>query len=254
MAITPQKIIRASVRAAVYGAVALVDPNRLSGARKHAFWLGLAGASAAETALLPRPDDPWRPPAEVVGEGMFAAGLTYGGHELWAKADAWLIDALATAGARRPRLWYAALSAAIGAGVSLIEVPSIADEFGSDQEPTVVSDEVRDVVRGLLNGVQGYGADELFAQLATAQMTGGDGAWDFQVDENLPRTLISDYTFPVVGTYSSDGVEFTVLLDVVEGRLGSLYVLNDDVTGVDEAGVSLPDTASIDFHLEHART
>ena len=41
---------------------------------------------------------------------------------------------------------------------------------------------------------------------------------------------------------------------MVEGRLGSLYVLNDDVTGVDEAGVSLPDTASIDFHLEHART
>lgn len=252
-------LLLAAGRAVFYGAAALVDPNRLSGWRKHAYWLGLAAAVAVETALVPADDDvdPLGTPVAKAGVAVGLGGLTYGAQDLWARADAATMRWLGTLGASRPRWWYAAASAATGVAMTLLEsrTPRFDEEdlFVDDRERVPMSDAVRDVVLALLGAVQGYGADELTAQLPDTVMMVDGGAIEFEVPDHAPRTVLRDYNFPVVGTFTRDGVEHMVQLSVADGHLQGLwvYTLLEDPDGLEGRDLSLPDAGLLRIRPEH---
>ncbi|MDO5534262.1 MAG: hypothetical protein Q4F65_06395 [Propionibacteriaceae bacterium] len=255
MQITSKHVAFAAGRAVVYGAFSLVDPNRLQGWRKHAFWAGLAAVAAVEGAVVTRQGrEDWVSPSETVGVGALSAGVTYGGQELWAKADAWFMDVLQAAGVRQPRLWYAGANALTGAAMTFFDAWTPGEEDDEDElgEAEPIDDHLRGIVRGLLNGITGYGAEELFAQLATARARSSEGLWEFEVDEDAPRTVIRDYAFPVVGTFTRGGTEHLVQLDVYDGQLGSLAIYADEFDPGRDADFSLPRVDEVDFHLEQA--
>ncbi|HHT13666.1 MAG TPA: hypothetical protein GX013_10950, partial [Propionibacterium sp.] len=83
--IPPARLVLAVAKSAAWGAITLVDPNRLTGWRKHAYWLTMAGGTAAEIAAPTAADDGiYRPVGLTTGVALGTAGLTYGAQDLLA--------------------------------------------------------------------------------------------------------------------------------------------------------------------------
>ena len=110
---------------------------------------------------------------------------------------------------------------------------------------------MREIVENMLAQCDGWGADELRAQLATAQQfeLDEDEPVTLVVQPDAPRTLVSDYEFPVVGRGTVDGREVIVRLVIEDGILTLLECVDDEWIAhplPDELrfGVESPATAS----------
>jgi len=221
-------------RAAAYGGLALVDPNRVRGLARGAYWTALAGASAAEVVATPDTD-----PRDTAPWAVAAGSLVVASIGLWERTDAWMIRALRDAGARRPRLWMAGLTVAGVAALAVVErrlerwSDGTDDEFLLDDDLRGVGDvpaDVHGIVSALLDAVDGYDADRLRAQLATARSgsIGDPQALGFEVAADAPAALLHDFVWPVVATFERAGRSHEVVLEVSEGRLWRLSQFVDD--------------------------
>lgn len=225
--------------AALYGAASvltLVEPRKLRGWQRWAYWgvlSALSGAAVWEATRVER--------ERIVGSGSEpgdavltagAVGATLALRKPALAVDAWLADGLAAAGCRWPR---AALAVGVGAlgTVSMVLSHKLAGLDASTGDEGIVEardlePRVRQVVTEMLAKIDGWGAEELRAQLSGAQQFGkiSDGFVTFQVADDAPRTLAPDYTFPVHGLSPDESVR--VELWVEDGLIGGLQIIVDD--------------------------
>lgn len=120
--LTTSQFAGAVAKSAAWAGITLIDPNRQSGWRKHAYWLAMAGGAAAEIAAPMNHDDTWgHAPGLVAGAALATAGLTYGAHDLLAKGDAWSIRQLERLGLKHPRVWAAGFVFASMLAMSMVD-------------------------------------------------------------------------------------------------------------------------------------
>lgn len=256
--IPPARLVLAVAKSAAWGAITLVDPNRLTGWRKHAYWLTMAGGTAAEIAAPTAADDGiYRPVGLTTGVALATAGLTYGAQDLLAKGDAWSIGVLRRAGLKRPRVWAAAAVFGSMLASSLAEAKlasqATAEDDGYDdlgrplpETLTPLPQDVRRTIELLLDSVDGYGSDELRAQLDDVVCRDETGHFALVADAAAPRTLLDSYTFPATALFTRDGINHVLMLDIEEGRMSYLSHLiepfQEDESNVDW---SIPDAEEL---------
>ena len=209
-----------AARALAYGGLTLVDPNRVRGWAKGAYWAALSGTAAAETVATPEVDRsesiPW--------------GVAAGSRGPAEKSDAWTVRVLRGWGLRRPRVWLAGASVAAVVAASWLERRFIADEGMDAPWPAEMGpaeplpENVRAIIAALLDAVDGYDAEHLRAQLATAQggEVGDPQAIGLAVGEHAPTDLLDSFLWPVTATFERAGVTREVVLEIAEGRLWRL--------------------------------
>ena len=213
----------------------LIEPRSLRGWQKWAYW----GAVSAVTGLsaFPEEDDGlYRAimPGYRAALGVATAGVTFGLREPLLAADAWCADTVRGWGAKHPRRWMAAATGALSVVALALSSKRAAqvDAFGEseDDAPIPLEPRVREIVEAMLAECDGWGADELRAQLATAQQCASDEdePVTFVVRPDAPRALVSDYAFPVVGRGVADEVEVVVRLVVEDGILTLLECVDDE--------------------------
>lgn len=225
----------AGIYAAATG-LTLIEPRSLRGWQKWAYW----GAVSALTGLsaFPQGEDDGVYRAVMPGYrpalGVATAGVTFGLREPLLAADAWCADTVRGWGAKHPRRWMAVATGALSV-VALALSPARLErrdafEEPQDDDPIPLEPRVREVVEAMLSEGDGWGADELRAQLATAQQFAfdEDEPVTFEVQSDAPRTLVSDYVFPVVGRGTVDGREVVVRLVIKDGILTFLECVDDE--------------------------
>ncbi|NLT31529.1 MAG: hypothetical protein GXX86_13965 [Propionibacterium sp.] len=250
---TPRHIVLAVARAGALGALTLIDPNRLSGARKHLYWLGAGALTSAESLAGDQEQIPGTRPALAVG----ITGATYGAQDLLARGDKWTMDFLARRGVRHPRRWMAVLTAVGSLAITLFEArrDSALQEaryVWDGQDPVAAEplpEDVRDIVTGLLDTVDGWGVAELRAQLADARCRNSNGVIEFEIPDDAPTPLLESYTFPATGTFERDGRTHVIILDIDEGKLAWLSQLTEPSweDGDPEPDWSWPAAATLSF-------
>ncbi len=221
----------AVAKAAGWAGLTLIDPNKLSGWRKHAYWLGMAGATAIEVGATPLEEDV-EVPNLGFGLALASGGLIYGAQDLLARGDAWSIRFLERLGLKHPRRWAAATTFALGVGAALAEArqrPATFEDEGYDEfgqplpetlEPLPV--EVRAAIVAMLDGVDGWCGDELRRQLDDVLCRPIDGQFLLITDPDAPRTLLDSYTFPASAIFQRDGLNHVLMLDIEDGALSYL--------------------------------
>ncbi|GEM_PF-5639737 len=113
-------------------------------------------------------------------------------------------------------------------------------------DPTPLKDldpEVFDVVEALLEQIDDYGAQELRAQLVVARQ--GESRSDrvmLAVPQDVSRTLLDSYVFPVYATVETGGGLMSYSLQIVDGRLRALIRSGGVV------GAPMPDPQTLTFH------
>lgn len=254
----------AIARSAGWAGLALIDPNSLTGWRRHAYWATMAGATAAEVAR-PAPTEDFRHPGLTMGVALGTAGLTYGARDALAKADAWSIRLMRSIGLTQPRAWAAAgvFVSMLAASVAEARLASSPDRLGDELgEPLPESlqplpDPVRACVLALLDAVDGYGSDELRLQLDDAVCRPDAGQYLLVADAHGPRTLIHSYTFPASAIFERDGINHVLILEIEEGRLSFLSHLVEPYPGDDSAidwSMPTPDELRIVVGFEEAES
>ncbi|WP_297752017.1 hypothetical protein [uncultured Tessaracoccus sp.] len=227
----------AGIYAAATG-LTLIEPRSLRGWQKWAYW----GAVSAVTGLsaFPEEDDDGLYRAIMPGYraalGVATAGVTFGLREPLLAADAWCADTVRSWGAKHPRRWMAAATGALSVVALALSSKRAAqlDAFGEPEDaeldPIPLEPRVREIVETMLAQCDGWGADELRAQLATAQQFAfdEDEPVTLVVQPDAPRTLVSDYEFPVVGRSTVDGREVIVRLVIEDGILTLLECVDDE--------------------------
>lgn len=227
--ISRSQLVLAVAKATAWAGITLIDPNKLTGWRKHAYWLAMAGGTAAEVAMPMTPDDGiYRSPETTLGIAAGTGGIIYGAQDLLARSDAWSIGLLEKIGLKKPRAWAAAAVFASMLGSSILEAKTApeAEEYDEERpdratlEP--LPEKVRAVIAQLLDAVDGYGSEELRAQLDGAVCRPEDGQFLLMADPEAPRTLLESYTFPATAIFERDGVNHILMLDIEEGQLAYL--------------------------------
>lgn len=142
MEMTTGRVAMAVGKGLVYGALTLIDPRELTGARKQAYWLGLSGLGAAEMLLGPDIDDGQDAvPGAKAGGALAVAGVIYGARGVWERLDAWTVRGVSRMGATHPRWWLAAASAGMVIALTLAEDgPHEPDEDDVDLTPDATSE------------------------------------------------------------------------------------------------------------------
>lgn len=225
----------AGIYAAATG-LTLIEPRSLRGWQKWAYW----GAVSAVTGLSAFPEEEYDGVYRAVmpgyrpALGVATAGVTFGLREPLLAADAWCTDTVRGWGAKHPRRWMAAATGALSVVALALSSKRAAqfEAFGEheDDAPTPLEPRVREVVEAMLAQCDGWGAVELRSQLATARQLGSAATAPvtFEVQSDAPRTLVSDYVFPVVGRGTVDGVKVVVRLIVEDGELTLLECIDDE--------------------------
>ena len=219
----------------------LVEPRRLRGVWRAAYWaavsalsgLVVAESAAQERALLGDLPDGGATRCGPSAQGLAAAGLTACVRRPALAADAWVTDALTALGSRRPRARMGAATAAGGAW-SLVLQPAYprwgATAVGLEEPVVELEPGVRHVIEGMLGATDDWGAPELRAQLESARQRGtmADGSVGLVVDEAAPRSQGDHYDFPVIARGESAGRPVTVTLTVVDGAMAFLECRDDE--------------------------
>lgn len=239
--IDPARIEYGVASSAVIGAVALVDPARLTAGGRLAFRGLTALVTGALVLVELRRDAAFTGnPAARFGVVAGVVGASFGLSELGERADRGLVDALRRRGVRRPRLALAVASAAVAAvafrvGRTVGGEPA-ADDSGDWPRIATVDPAVRTLVDGMLAATDGHGSAELRTLWATARLEiwseedaereGAFSRWlEFATDEDLPRAVPHDATFPVRARFvSGAGVPVEAFLLVLGGRPRSLVI------------------------------
>lgn len=224
--ISRSQLVLAVAKSAAWAGITLIDPNKLTGWRKQAYWLAMAGGTAAEIAAPMGPDDGiYRSPETTLGIATGAGGIIYGAQELLARSDAWSIGVLRKLGLKQPRVWAAAavFATALSSAVLEAKVGPEEDEYDeelpdrSTLEP--LPENARALIEQLLDAVDGYGSDELRAQLEGVVCRPESGHFLLMADPESPRTLLDSYTFPASALFTRDGVNHILMLDIEEGQM-----------------------------------
>ena len=227
----------AGIYAAATG-LTLIEPRSLRGWQKWAYW----GAVSAVTGLPAFPEEEYDGVYRAVmpgyrpALGVATAGVTFGLREPLLAADAWCADTVRGWGAKHPRRWMAAATGALSVVALALSSKRAAqfEAFGEHEDAYLdlipLEPRVREIVETMLAQCDGWGADELRAQLATARQLGSAATAPvtFEVQSDAPRTLVSDYVFPVVGRGTVDGVKVVVRLIVEDGELTLLECMDDE--------------------------
>lgn len=255
--ISRSQLVLAVAKSTAWAGITLIDPNKLTGWRKQAYWLAMAGGTAAEVAMPMAPDDGMYRPVELTtGIAVGTGGIVYGAQELLARGDAWSIGLLRKLGLKQPRVWAAAAVFASTLGTALGEAkfaPEGEDEGLDRPAPESLQPlpaELRATIEAMLDAVDGYGSDELRAQLEDAVCSEEMGHFALVTDSESPRTLLDSYTFPATALFTRDGINHILMLDIEDGRMAYLSHLiepyQEDETTVDW---SLPDVSELEFVL-----
>jgi hypothetical protein len=231
----PRSLENGLASSAAMGALTLIDPARLSPGGRLAYRGAMAALAAAGVAIELNADDDdlFLDPTSRVAITVGAAGLILGMAEVSEHWDARMYGYLAQRGVSRPRLLMAAgataFSLASFALGRLVTRPQPAGRW-DDLVLQPVPAEVRALVLGLLDATDGYGADQLRAQLETAQVeasAAGDfsSVVEFVVPDGAQRAIPHDFTFPVKAHFRTDsGEEVRALLIVQDGKLDALVL------------------------------
>lgn len=249
-------------RAAASGAAALVDPARLSTERRRWLFTGI-GALAAwqwwEEAVRPE-NDPMglglgTPAARVTGAAALVSVMPLLAGPA-TRLDNMLMNALRRRGVRRPRLAVAAVTVAVsiagerwrpapegtgewftydadGRRITMDDFPPGSPEaLGWDGEDPVWGElhpRTREVVAGILGLLDGWGAEELRAQLARAEEEQHtvELSWRGLRAEAGPRTAVSDFIVPAHATAQVDGETLHLGVQVLDGRLASVFTSSE---------------------------
>lgn len=249
-------------RAAASGAAALIDPARLSAQRRRWLFTGIGGIAAWqwwEESVRPE-NDPMglglgTPAARVTGAAALVGVLPMLAGPA-TRLDTMLMSALHRRGVRRPRLAMAAVTVAASiAGERWRPAPEVTGEWGTydaegrwitmddfppgspealgwnGEDPVWVElhPRTREVIAGILGLLDGWGAEELRAQLARAEEDQHTGAlsWRGLRAEAGPRTAVSDFIVPAHATAQVDGEPLHLGVQVLDGRLASVFTSSE---------------------------
>lgn len=234
--IDPISPVFGATSAAVFGALSLIDPSRLSPAPRLAYRAGVAattawwaGVTTDRTALIP---------ANVVA-GIAAGAAALAVSDASEALDARIVNRLDTAGVRHPRRWLAAASvASVLAGYAADRAAARAqahalEEMGEESMRTrALTPAVREVLHAILQATNTAEAQELMGQLAVAQESYFDDDADgfcptveFQVPDDVVRVVPHHQTYPVRARYHApDGTPLQVSLQIAEGKLSYLSI------------------------------
>lgn len=221
-------------RAAASGAAALIDPARLSAQRRRWLFTGIGGVAAWqwwEESVRPE-NDPMglglgTPAARVTGAAALVGVLPMLAGPA-TRLDTMLMGALRRRGLRRPRLAMAAVTVALSI-VGERWRPAFADWDGENPVWVELHPRTREVIAGILGLLDGWGAEELRAQLARAEEDQHTGAlsWRGLRAEAGPRTAVSDFIVPAHATAQIDGEPLHLGVHVLDGRLASVFTSSE---------------------------
>lgn len=230
-------------------ALTLVEPRRLTGWKRQAYWVAvsaLVGAAASmdpDTAPVDTGEDgelnwyaypPTMSSTEKAAVAFGAAGITFGLRDPLLALDAWSMRQLEACGVRHGRAWAAGVTAVAGAATCLVEAAlrSRAGDVGETApedvvEPKELDDRVRQIVAEMLARTDDWGAPVLREQLASARQLPQteQGVVRFVIDEEAPVVDVPDYWFPITGR--ADGDVF-VMARIEDGRLCELFCESPD--------------------------
>lgn len=234
----PHTLESGLVSSAAVGALALVDPARLSPAQLWGYRLAVAAVSGTAVALEVRADESYaaaHPSAQVLLP-LGAAGLMIG---FARQSEAWdqrVLRFLQGAGLPRPRLVIALATFAFSLASQQLGRALEPIRLAEGETPVLqpLPDDVRSLVLGMLGATTGYDAEVLRDQLETAQVnvwpsdSGFSSLVDFAVDDDVRLAVPHRFTFPVKAHFRTRrGHPVQAVLLVEDGVLDALVL--DDV-------------------------
>ncbi|EYT53326.1 hypothetical protein H488_0107515 [Kocuria sp. UCD-OTCP] len=231
----PVSPVFGAASAAAFGALSLIDPSRLSPARRRLYRAGVvattawwAGVTTDRAALVP---------ANVVA-GVASGAAVLALSDASESLDARIVGRLEAAGVSHPRRWLAAASvASVLVGYAVARAGARADaqalEVGEESMRTrALTPAVREVVHGILQATDTAEARVLLGQLTVAQesyfddgVEGFSATVEFQVPDDVVRVVPHQQTYPVrARCLGSDGTQLQIGLQLMEGKLSYLAI------------------------------
>lgn len=270
----PLSPVFGATSAAAFGAWSLIDPSRLSPARRRAYWAGVAGTTAWWATVTTDRHRTTMVPANVVA-GVAAGAATLALSEVSESLDARIVGRMQSAGVRHPRRWLAGLSAAgVLAGYAGDRAAARAEAQALEAPEDLVrtralTPQVRAVVQGMLEAADNADAPVLLGQLALAQESyfddGAEGfrhTVEFLVPEEVVRVVPHHQGYPVQARYrAADGTPLLISLQIAEGKLSHLSIDfadedhfedEDAIDVVEELIDRWPDPAALRYMHESA--
>lgn len=229
------------VSSGLVGALALVNPRKLTPWSRLAYRSTVASFSAWSTWVSIKPRDsfdilgPFGRAAVTIG----AAGATLGISEVGETLDGYLHEKIAATGAENPRRWMAAGQAALC--LALWQATRLGETANEDAEDPETQERIhnlppqlRMLTKHLLTATEQYGAPQLLQQLETARLISYDEPEEtesfcpdlrFTIDNDAPRAVPGNATFPVIGRFQAlDQRTFDIHLTIDDGQLENIYI------------------------------
>lgn len=237
--------------AAALGALSLIDPSRLSPARRRLYRAGVAATTAWWAGVTT--DRAALVPANVVA-GVASGAAVLALSDASENLDARIVGRLEAAGVRHPRRWLAAASVAsvlVGYAADRAGARAAAQalEVGEESVRTrALTPAVREAVHGILQATDTAEARVLLGQLAVAQesffddgVEGFSATVEFQVPEDVVRVVPHQQTYPVrARCQAPDGTQLQISLQLLEGKLSYLAIdFADEAHYEDESAIDI---------------
>ncbi|WP_457974592.1 hypothetical protein [Arthrobacter sp. D1-17] len=238
----PASPVFGTVSTAVIGALALVDPAKLTTAQRRTLRTATAALTGLYTAATVNRTRPVLAPLNAAA-GIAAAALVLRFADANDALESRMVHWLSSAGISRPRRWLAAGSAALTFAMFLAdratarkeERESVALDALTQVRPLTPA--VGELTRAILSAADVSGADALLAQLEQAEEIYWDEdfvpAAQFQIPDDVPRAVPQIQVFPVTARYEAEtGAPLQVMLHIYDGKLEHLAI--DTVGETDE--------------------
>ncbi|MFJ5696621.1 hypothetical protein [Arthrobacter sp. NPDC093139] len=245
----PVSPVFGAVSTATMGALALVDPAKLTKAQRRTFHAATAVLTGLYTAVTVDRNRTVLVPLNAVA-GLAAAAATLRFADAGDAVESRMVRWLNLAGIQRPRRWLAAGSAALTFVTFLADRAAARKEeyeAAALDEPAQVrplTPAVRDLATAMLTAAVVPGADALLAQLEQAE----EVRWCedfvspaiFKVPDDVPRVVPHHQVFPVTARFEAEnGFPLQVMLQIRDGKLEHLGI--DTVAEPEEPVEDLPD-------------
>jgi hypothetical protein len=245
----PVSPVFGAVSTAAMGALALVDPAKLTKAQRRTFHAATAVLTGLYTAVTVDRNRTVLVPLNAVA-GLAAVAATLRLADAGDAVESRMVRGLNAAGIKRPRRWLAAGSAALTFVTFLADRAAARKEeyeAAALDEPAQVrtlTPAVRELATAILTAAVVPGADALLAQLEQAEEVHwsadvGSSAF-FKVPDDVPRAVPHHQVFPVTARFEAEnGLPLQVMLQIRDGKLEHLGI--DTVAEPEEPVEELPD-------------
>ena len=240
----PNAVTHGIITTALTTGLALIEPCKLTPAKRLAYRGAVAALTGWTAWAGMRPQHPrdldLLGPIGRASLTVGAAGAALGVSEVGEKLDSRLHDSLRRAGVQNPRIWLAASTAVISAGLWWLgrnDRPArsndeLALQAGENtQERVALPENLRLIASRLLAATELYGAPDLRAQLeAACVLRDTDDPTDItyrelDVPDSLPRAVPGTGDFPVIGRFTALGERtFDIRLSLHRGYLAGVEV------------------------------